>query len=105
MPDWTKIKRTFEVDGVQYPTFRDAQKALAGQTRAQATPKLRSVLHAAAPHVAPEALDKMAEALAAKFNFTDRTALAEAARKRRAAQKTEAPAPQANVTQAPPVAA
>lgn len=95
MPDWTQIKRTFEVNGVQYPTFRDAQKALGSQARAQATPMLRSVLHAAAPHVAPEALDKMADALAAKFNFTDRTALAEAARKRRADAKTASDAPQA----------
>lgn len=100
MPDWTKIKRKFEVDGVEYPSFREAQRALANQSRVSATPQLRDVMHAAASHVAPEALDKMAAALAAKFNFTDRTALAEAARKRRADAKAASDAPQA-----PPVAA
>jgi hypothetical protein len=104
MPDWSKIQRKFTVDGKDYPTFREAQKALGGAQRQQNTEGLRAAAHAAAPHVAPEALDRIVTAVAEKYSFSDRSVLAarsRAAAQKRRAKKNEAP----QQLQAPAVAA
>lgn len=98
MPDWSKIKRSFIVDGVEYGSFKEAQRAIGQQAREENASVLRSTIHAAAPQLAPVLLDQIVSALVTKFNFSDREALAKAARDRRA-KKTD------DATKAPAVAA
>jgi hypothetical protein len=91
MPDWSKIKKLgYEVNGVSYATWKEAQRALGGAQRTQNTTALVDTMKAASPNSSHDALAKLAEALAEKFIFSDRAKVAEAARKRRA--KKSAPA-------------